>query len=394
MIECKNLSKSFSSFISGEKIEVKALNNINITLESGKIYGVFGVNGSGKSTLLKIISQIYKPETGKVIINGKIASILELGTGFHPDLSGRENIYFNASLLGYSRKEVDFFISDIIEFSELNEYVDQPVKFYSNGMYMRLAFSVVAYLPCNILLLDEVFSVGDPAFRLKCIDKIKEGKKHSKTTLLVSHDLNHINALCDECFLMDRGSIIASGSVNSVMNTYISKFFTDTHLRLANQNDNIWYAQNSNFPIQRVEIKSNKNDFIFMIDEAIEIEVSIIKRKSLPLSIYIVINYGIDVPGITLSPVYSNQNISMEMLADEGHFSLKGIIPAHLLNTGNYILNVIFIDNEGNQLLKIPSFANISVLDNWSNHIEKLNNNKFSGAVLLKTDWSISKFEL
>ena len=188
-----------------EKREV--LNNINLSIKKGESVALIGVNGSGKSTLLKLMTKIIYPNKGKIITYGKLTSLLELGAGFHPDFSGRENIYFNASIFGLTKKEIDKRIDRIIEFSELGNYIDNPVRTYSSGMYMRLAFAVAINVDADILLVDEVLAVGDQHFQDKCIAKMKELKKEGKTIVFVTHSMHLAESFCDRGIWIENGKV-------------------------------------------------------------------------------------------------------------------------------------------------------------------------------------------
>ena len=202
-----------------EKREV--LKNINLTIKNGEAVGLIGVNGSGKSTLLKLMTKIIYPNSGKIITNGKLTSLLELGAGFHPDFSGRENIYFNASIFGLTKKQIDERIDNIIEFSELGSYIDNPVRTYSSGMYMRLAFAVAINVDADILLVDEVLAVGDQHFQEKCIAKMKELKEQGKTMVFVTHSLGTVKDFCNRAIWLNHGEIKMDGEPDPVIDAYL-----------------------------------------------------------------------------------------------------------------------------------------------------------------------------
>ena len=204
-----------------EKREV--LKDISLNIGHGETVGLIGVNGSGKSTLLKLITQIMYPNSGTINVNGKIVSLIELGAGFHPDFSGRENIYFNASIFGLSKKEIDKRIDSIIEFSELDKYIDNPIRTYSSGMYMRLAFSVAINVDADILLIDEILAVGDQHFQEKCMNKMKELKAQGKTMVFVSHSADAIKFLCDRSIWLKDGMIQEDGKTKQVLADYLKE---------------------------------------------------------------------------------------------------------------------------------------------------------------------------
>lgn len=202
-----------------EKREV--LKGINLKIKKGESVALIGVNGGGKSTLLKLMTKIIYPNKGKITINGKLTSLLELGAGFHPDFSGRENIYFNASIFGLTKKEIDERLDDIIEFSELKDYIDNPVRTYSSGMFMRLAFSVAINVNADILLIDEILSVGDQHFQDKCYRKMKELTQQGKTMVFVTHSLQSVSDLCSRAVWLHEGKIKLDGNSKEVIESYI-----------------------------------------------------------------------------------------------------------------------------------------------------------------------------
>lgn len=205
----------------------KVLNNINLNIKKGESVALIGTNGSGKSTLLKLMTKIIFPTSGTIETNGKLTSLLELGAGFHPDFTGRENIYFNASIFGLSRKEIDNRIDEIIEFSELGEFIDNPIRTYSSGMYMRLAFSVAINVDAEILLIDEILAVGDQHFQEKCFAKLKELRDSGKTIVIVSHSLDTVKKLCRRAVWIYKGEIRLDGDPTYVINQYLKQVAID-----------------------------------------------------------------------------------------------------------------------------------------------------------------------
>lgn len=199
-----------------------ALDDINLEVKKGEAVGIIGHNGAGKSTLLKILSRVTAPTEGTVKMNGRIASMLEVGTGFHPELTGRENIYMNGAILGMSRREVDEKIEQIIDFSECRQFIDTPVKRYSSGMYVKLAFAVAAHLDAEIMIMDEVLAVGDVKFQQKCLGKMGDAAtQDGKTVLYVSHNMNTIRQLCNRCIVLKQGKIIFDGDVEKAIEIYL-----------------------------------------------------------------------------------------------------------------------------------------------------------------------------
>ncbi|MCD7828734.1 MAG: ABC transporter ATP-binding protein [Clostridiales bacterium] len=214
-----------------------ALNGIDLKVKKGEALGIIGGNGAGKSTLLKLLSRVTAPTEGTIDIYGRITSMLEVGTGFHGEMTGRENIYLNGAILGMTKAEVDEKMEDIIEFSEVREFIDTPVKRYSSGMYVKLAFSVAAHLDSEIMIMDEVLAVGDMAFQKKCLDKMRDAAKlEGRTVLYVSHNMNTIRQLCDRCIVLEKGKIMFDGDVEEAIGIYLKKNTTrkqhnDFHIR-------------------------------------------------------------------------------------------------------------------------------------------------------------------
>jgi lipopolysaccharide transport system ATP-binding protein len=202
--------------------EFWALRNISFTVEAGEVVGIIGRNGAGKSTLLKILSRIVEPTEGRAVMRGRVASLLEVGTGFHPELSGRENIFLNGSILGMRRREIEAKFDEIVEFAEVEKFLDTPVKRYSSGMYVRLAFAVAAHLEPEILIVDEVLAVGDTQFQKKCIGKMKDiAGSGQRTVVFVSHNMGAVRALCSSCVYLLKGAIAAQGPVDTIINEYL-----------------------------------------------------------------------------------------------------------------------------------------------------------------------------
>lgn len=217
-----NTIKEKLLFLSRNRREKRVvLKGINLEIKKGEAVALIGTNGSGKSTLLKLMTKILYPNSGTIEVNGKLTSLLELGAGFHPDFSGRENIYFNASIFGLTRKEIDNKLNDIIEFSELQNYIDNPIRTYSSGMFMRLAFAVAINVNADILLVDEILSVGDEHFQNKCIEKMLELKEQGKTMVFVTHSMQSVKKLCNRAVWLCNGKIQMDGNVDDVIKEYV-----------------------------------------------------------------------------------------------------------------------------------------------------------------------------
>lgn len=239
----KNIGTSAVAALTGKKSqnqrsyteEFWALKDIELNIEQGDRVGIIGRNGAGKSTLLKVLSRITEPTTGKATINGRVASLLEVGTGFHPELTGRENIFLNGAILGMSRAEIKSRFDEIVDFADVEQFLDTPVKRYSSGMYVRLAFAVAAHLEPEILIIDEVLSVGDSVFQKKCLGKMEDVGKEGRTVLFVSHNMTAVQHICSSCILLEKGKIKSIGDTTQVIDDYIhftsSKEMTDISSR-------------------------------------------------------------------------------------------------------------------------------------------------------------------
>jgi lipopolysaccharide transport system ATP-binding protein len=217
----KNIFNISSEFKLRED-EFFAVNDVSFNIKKGEAIGLVGLNGSGKSTMLKMINGIYMPDNGEIRIHGRVGALIEVGAGFHPYLTGRENIYLNGAILGMKKKEIDLVFDEIVEFAEVKEFLDTPVKNYSSGMYIRLGFSIASHVKADILLIDEILAVGDFEFQAKCFKKINQLKKNGVTIVIVSHNEDNIKKVCDKCILLHQGKIIESGEVVKIIKKYHS----------------------------------------------------------------------------------------------------------------------------------------------------------------------------
>jgi ABC-type polysaccharide/polyol phosphate transport system ATPase subunit len=235
-IEFINISKKFKRgqklllkealidiFMPGKNEDFWALKNINFTIKKGEAIGIIGNNGSGKSTILKLIAGVLFPTTGDIRVKGRISPLIELGAGFHPELTGRENIYLNGAILGLSKKEIDMRFSDIVSFSELSDFIDTPVKHYSSGMYMRLGFSVAIHTNPEILLIDEIFAVGDTSFQEKCFRKMEEFKKNNVTIVFITHDMSSVENFCQKAIFIDKGTLVEIGNPGEIIKKHVAQ---------------------------------------------------------------------------------------------------------------------------------------------------------------------------
>lgn len=351
-IKVENVSKVYQKKTSNGKLEnFYALQNINFEIKKGEIVGIIGKNGSGKSTLLKILSGVTKPSKGDVEINGVVASILDVGTGFHPDLSGRENIYLRGELLGMAKKEIDLAFDEIVGFSEIGEFIETPVKNYSSGMFLRLAFSVMIFLKCDILLLDEVLSVGDAGFREKSNKKLLELIHKNVTIIVVSHDFNQILPLVNKCILIDLGKLhfyksaqeaILFFNENKIKQKYSETIYT---LNSLNEQTNLFGINNDiHFVATNIEIKNEATFFSIRIRDMLNNNILIASpflnienfsaiKKDTVYSFVLeknILNQGT----YYIDLIYSNSDKIIKVLKDINKFTIKNQLKKHIKHYG------------------------------------------------------------
>lgn len=253
-----------------------ALKDVSFEVYPGEVIGIIGRNGAGKSTLLKILSRITEPTTGRVELYGKVGSLLEVGTGFHPELTGRENVYLNGAILGMTRREIDKKFDEIVDFAEIEKFIDTPVKHYSSGMYMRLAFAVAAHLDPEIVIIDEILAVGDANFQRKCLDRISKISQEGKTILFVGHNMDAMLSMCKRSMLLDRGSIIVEGSPHLVAHRYYQHMGAQKGILT----DRYWSAENSPgdnlVRLRRVRLRNQDGDTLLkaQIDQPLGVEMT------------------------------------------------------------------------------------------------------------------------
>lgn len=313
-----------------------ALKNINFEVKQGDRIGIIGRNGAGKSTLLKILSRITQPTTGKIHIKGRVASLLEVGTGFHPELTGRENIFLNGAILGMTKHDIRKNFDEIVYFAEVEKFLDTPVKRYSSGMYVRLAFSVAAHLEPEILIVDEVLAVGDAEFQKKCLGKMENVSKEGRTVLFVSHNMGAITNLCSRVLLISDGSIRKSGKPSEVISSYLNDNDTSNKICYSQKNDN-------NIPICLLEAKllSNncENIYSFPRNNPVNIHIKYqINKKISSVHLYssIVAADGTVVFGTGDADVDKSRFGPRK----PGTYTCSYTIPQDLLNEGNYSINI------------------------------------------------------
>lgn len=325
---------------------VWALKDINFDVSKGEVLGIIGRNGAGKSTLLKILARVTTPTMGQVKIKGRIASLLEVGTGFHPDLTGRENIYLNGAILGMRKEEINRKLDQIIDFSGCERYIDTPVKRYSSGMYVRLAFAVAAHLDPEILVVDEVLAVGDADFQKKCLGKMKEvSVQEGRTVLFVSHNLAAIASLTTRCVLMSNGSIRYIGSTTDAINIYMG----------SGQDSSLEYSEmqsplSSKPKIRSVKLKTSLPGNIHVNNSNFEINIELETPR--PLLKGCISVQVFDSEQVNFVHVW-NHDVNLPMLNQGRNYSLRCQIPRLRLYMGNYRLRVFFSEPPGGESFEI-----------------------------------------
>jgi len=318
-----------------------ALKNISFEVKKGEVLGIVGMNGAGKSTLLKVLSRITEPSTGEIEIKGRVASLLEVGTGFHPDLTGRENIFLNGTILGMTKKEIIEKMEEIIEFSGVRKFIDTPVKRYSSGMRVRLAFSVAANLDPEILIIDEVLAVGDYEFQNKCLGKMQDVARGGKTILFVSHNMAAVNQLCTRAILLKKGEKIADGTVAEIIEAYKSNNNVgggeNGYIKLVPQKELTFQLSELSLKNAQKEITSH-----FEYVDCIGVEIKFNIAQKLP-NYYLHFNITNNDEIIVFST--TDETLSDNYFCGDlepGNYAYNFSLPSHLLKPGKYSINLYF----------------------------------------------------
>lgn len=339
----------------GDSDYVWSLRDINFEIEQGDAVGIIGRNGAGKSTLLKLLSRVTKPTTGNIYTKGRIASLLEVGTGFHPEMTGRENIFLNGAILGMTRKEITRKFDEIVDFSGVERYVDTPVKRYSSGMYVRLAFAVAAHLESEILIVDEVLAVGDAEFQKKCLGKMGDvSKGEGRTVLFVSHNMAAVKELCNQGILLNQGRIEYKGSALETVIEY---------QKGRNSNDSYFYEGsienaigNENIRIKEFSVKPLMGDYI-SIESGAKVKLIFYNTR----------------PNINLDTTFELRSTDEVVVFHTGSLIYRNLdskiglhevtfdLPPHLLNAGNYYFKIIFGENQRYILFENDNLVSFSV---------------------------------
>jgi lipopolysaccharide transport system ATP-binding protein len=329
-----------------DKNEFWALKNVNLTIKKGESIGIIGRNGAGKSTLLKVLSRITPPTEGKVTMHGRVASLLEVGTGFNPELTGRENIFLNGAILGMTKKEIKRKFDEIVAFAEIEQFLDTPVKRYSSGMYMRLAFAVAAHLESEILIIDEVLAVGDAQFQMKCLGKMDDvAKNEGRTVLFVSHNIQAIKQLCSRAILLESGNIVSIGKVDEVVDRYLgshndgfNKDSVSFEKEIKNRIKKV--ANDEVFEWLDIDLYQVDNSSLKVIENGKELKVTIkfkVKEKTRNLRLYF--NLIDDQDNLLLQSFFDDYSVCNPVM-EPGIYLATGVIPKDFLSPVNYTLSV------------------------------------------------------
>jgi lipopolysaccharide transport system ATP-binding protein len=374
--------------VEGDEVEeFWALKNVNFEVKQGEVLGIIGRNGAGKSTLLKILSRITEPTEGRIVLNGRVASLLEVGTGFHPELTGRENIFLNGAILGMTRREIRKKFDEIVEFAEVERFLDTPVKRYSSGMYVRLAFAVAAHLEPEILIIDEVLAVGDAEFQKKCLGKMSEVAGGGRTVLFVSHNMGAVRALCSRAIVMAKGQVIASGPAGHAIEAYLQA--STSHPTDGAE----WRWEESNAPgnddlkVASVALTRSNGQPAFDVnaDEAIQLHVQYEQRKlirGVRISMQLVTQLG----EVAFTTSDHSSRISETSLP--GVYVSTCRIPDRLLNVGRYTIR-LSIDVPGAYVVQdwvdIGSFIVVGHHNGGSTFPDAI----WAGVVSPQCDWAV-----
>ncbi|MEC4004436.1 ABC transporter ATP-binding protein [Flavobacterium sp. SUN052] len=330
---------------------VWSLRDINFEVEAGEAVGIIGRNGAGKSTLLKLLSKVTKPTTGNFKVNGRIASLLEVGTGFNPEMTGRENIYLNGAILGMRRAEITKKFDEIVAFSGVDRYIDTPVKRYSSGMYVRLAFAVAAHLESEILIVDEVLAVGDAEFQKKCLGKMGDvSKSEGRTVLFVSHNMAAVKALCTKGIVLENGLLKFEGFAQQALDIYNSES-SNTDSKIFWDFENA--PGNANAKITAVELKTKDN--FFTIEKDFELEVTFVN-----VVVNQTLNVSISIHDDKEVYVLSSPNLKREQF-EKGTFKSVCKIPKNLLNKGVYFFSVLLVGNNYEIITQLDKIVAVDV---------------------------------
>lgn len=363
----------------------KALNRVNFEINKGEVIGIIGKNGAGKSTLLKVLSKITPPTEGKITMKGRVASLLEVGTGFHPELTGRENIYLNGAILGMSRVEVKRNFDEIINFAEIENFLDTPVKRYSSGMYVRLAFAVAAHLEPEILIIDEVLAVGDAQFQKKCLGKIESvARNEGRTILFVSHNMAAIKQLCTKCIWIDKGRIATQGKTTSVVDKYLNESLGSGKKMLEKH---FLSDTKKEFQVLSVSVKNKDGKIkdVFECDDPFFIILNCISRQSIP-GLYGYLSLVKEGGEVLVSDTFDFPSNSLDSIP-VGRYKIEIKIPPRTIGHGTYTIRLSFASAQANTNFFVDSPGN-TVSFQMEDHTTQRGNSR-AGYLSTLLEWKI-----
>ncbi len=358
-----------------------ALRDIDFEVEPGEVIGIIGHNGAGKSTLLKVLSEITEPTCGEIRVRGRIASLLEVGTGFHPELTGRENIYLNGAILGMTRVEISAKFDEIVAFSGIDKFLDTPVKRYSSGMYVRLAFSVAAHLEPEILVIDEVLAVGDLEFQKRCLGKMGQVARSGRTVLFVSHNMTAVNELCQRCLLLDHGRLVTNGPTSEVIDEYLEKMSSGSDAEAEDTTDKDAWIRDVQLTGSR---DADRRGFCMGDDLTVEIHYGV--RKTIPQLAF----------GISIEDSVQNTRVfaclsstlgqSLENVTEDG--CARVTFPALNLVPGRYLVTLT-LNAKNYEYDRRTGFRMLDILGNDELGTGWVLSRQRNGVVWLNHEWSL-----
>lgn len=366
-----------------------ALEDVSLKINSGETVGIIGRNGAGKSTLLKILSRVTLPTKGEIYLRGRTASLLEVGTGFHPDLTGRENIFLNGAILGMSKKSIQKHFDAIVDFSGVERFIDTPIKRYSSGMTLRLAFSVAAHLDAEIVIVDEVLAVGDAAFQKKCIDKMRQRSQEGRTVLFVSHQLAVLGALCPRAIWLEKGKVMDDGFSDKVLSAYLSTLS-------GKDAEKTWLMPNGNKTADLKAIRISQKGKIkdqLILGEDFEIQIDIeVKKDNSHITCYLVIvdkHENLLMHSAPLKSTSQGEAFNKLSSLKKGRYRFSCQIPDYLLTDGHYLVNVYITESLHQVITQSEREVSFTINDNpdWHNEYR----GRWPGLIRPKLKWEIDK---
>jgi lipopolysaccharide transport system ATP-binding protein len=361
------------------KREIWALKDVGFSIDNGDTLGILGRNGAGKSTLLKILSRITKPTRGNAVIQGRVGSLLEVGTGFHTELSGRENVYLNGAILGMTRTEIDKKFDEIVAFSEVEDFLDTPVRHFSSGMYMRLAFSVAAHLEPEVLIVDEVLAVGDAVFQNKCLGKMDEVSRSGRTVMFVSHNLGSLAQICNKGLLLHKGELKSFGAIKDTIDQYTKLAAQDSHVNITDDDTS------ADIQIRRVSVSNGARQNISEVphDEPFQLSIGIdVKqlKRGATLCVALLNKY-------TRRVFTDLKNIADLVDEKGGSYQIDYQVPANFIAPNNYSFLVQIFYTNGEVIQDLFDVCSVEVIDAGSD----LAAYRDHGYVMARGEWSVRK---